>query len=151
MFLKYHLTLGNPFKNIHELRARSFWAAKCDFCSIMQKFLHDKKKFLQPKIFFHLCQISFFNKHLPFKAFEKFMRWASKIFAWWWKISAGCKNLHPRFCSPEKPHYSLLVYSILFKMMYSDLTASIYLRGCKIARGQSMRSEKLSFFFLGFH
>ena len=24
--------------------ARSFWAAKSDFCSIMQKFLHDQRK-----------------------------------------------------------------------------------------------------------
>ena len=72
----------------------------------MQKYFYDEKIFLQSKNFCHLCQNSFFMQHLISKVFEKFKRLASKIFAWWEKISACCKNLHPWFCSLEKPHYS---------------------------------------------
>ena len=63
-----------------------------------------RKNFCSLRIFSIFVKTHFFTQHLIFKVFEKFMRWASKIFAWWGKISAGCKNLHPWFCSPEKPH-----------------------------------------------
>ena len=55
--------------------ARSFWAAKSDFCMM-------RKNFLQPTNFSIFVKTHFFTQHLISKVFEKFMRWASKIFAW---------------------------------------------------------------------
>ena len=54
-----------------KLVAWSFWAAKSDFCSIMQKFLHDEKNFLQPKNFCHLCQNSFLYTTFDIQSFWK--------------------------------------------------------------------------------
>ena len=90
--------------------AWSFWAAKSDFCSIMQKFLHDEKIFLQPKNFCHLCQNSFFDTTFDIQSFWKVHEIGFKIFSWWEKISACCKNLHPWFCSLGKPHYCMTLY-----------------------------------------
>ena len=69
-----------------------------------------EKNFCSLRIFSIFAKTHFFTQRLIFKVFEKFMRWASKIFAWWGKISAGCKNLHPWFCSPEKPHSCVPFY-----------------------------------------
>ena len=54
-----------------KLVAWSFWAAKSDFCSIMQKFLHDEKKYLQLKNFFHFCQNPFFYTTFDIQSFWK--------------------------------------------------------------------------------
>ena len=63
------MSLKNVFLGVS--LARSFWAAKSDFCSIMQKFLHDEKKFLQPKNFFNLCQNSLFYTTFDIQSFWK--------------------------------------------------------------------------------
>ena len=80
---------------------------KVIFAASCKNFCMMRKNFCSLRIFSIFVKTHFFTQHLIFKVFEKFMRWASKIFAWWGKISAGCKNLHPWFCSPEKPHYPL--------------------------------------------
>ena len=90
-----------------------FWAAKSgvqifaacrNFLSSCKNFSMMRKYFCSLKIFAIFVKTHFFIKHLISKVFEKLMRLASKIFAWWEKIFACCKNLHPWFCSLEKPH-----------------------------------------------
>ena len=72
--------------------ARSFWAAKSNFCSIMQKYLHAEKNFLQPKNFCHLCQNSFFDTTFDIQSF--------------WKVhKIGFKNfcmMRENFCMLQK-------------------------------------------------
>ena len=83
-------------------------------------FLGCKKQFLQhhAKIFASWEKIFAAYEFLPPLSkliflyniwYPKFLKsskdWLQKFFAWWEKISACCKNLHPWFCSLEKPHY----------------------------------------------
>ena len=68
-------------------------------------FQHHAKFFCSLRFFAIFVKTHFLIQYLIFKVFEKIMRLASKIFAWWKKISSCCKNLHPWFCSIENPHY----------------------------------------------
>ena len=70
-FWTLEIAFFGDFSSNWVTRAQSFWAAKSDFCSIMQKLLHDKKNFLQPKNFCHLCQNSFFHTTFDIQSFWK--------------------------------------------------------------------------------
>ena len=72
--------------------ARSFWAAKSDFCSIMQKFLHDEKNFLQPKNF-----LPSLSKLIFYTIFD--------IQSFWKNHEIGIKNfsmVRENFCMLQK-------------------------------------------------
>ena len=56
-------------------------------------------------IFTIIIKTIFFIQHFISKVFEKIMILATKVLAWWEKISTCCKNLHPWFCSLEKPYF----------------------------------------------
>ena len=80
-FISPYPTYFNQSKStIKHTLARSFWAAKSDFCSIMQKFLHDEKIFLQPKNFCHLRQNSFFHTIFDIQSFWKVQKIGFKNF-----------------------------------------------------------------------
>ena len=66
-----------------------------------------RKIFCSPRIFAIFVKTHFLIQHSISKVFEKSIRLTSKLFAWWEKIFACCKNMHPWFCSQEKPHYGL--------------------------------------------
>ena len=84
---------------LSRLKKRIFAASSKNFCM-------KRKNFCSLRIFAIFCNTHFFVQHFTYKVFEKFKRLTSKIFAWWEKISACCKN-HPSFCNQEKPRYSL--------------------------------------------
>ena len=91
MILRYEPGLSRLQKVTFTASCKNFSMVRKFFCSLWISTIFIKTHF--------------FMQHPTSKVFEKFMRSASKIFAWWEKISACCKNLHPWFCSLEKPHY----------------------------------------------
>ena len=102
---RFYLRAGLIDKNWHKpglsgLR-KVIFAASCKNFPMMRKF------FCSLRIFFIFVKTHILIQHLISKVFQKFIWLASKIFAWWEIISACCKDLHPWFCSLEKPHYSL--------------------------------------------
>ena len=80
------------FWKVHEIGFKKFCMVRKNFCSLT--------------IFAIFVKTHFLIQYLISRVFEIIIRLAWKIFAWWEKISACCKNLHPWFCSLEKPHYS---------------------------------------------